>query len=199
MRQGPARRLTWGHERAWRRRTLLVLQLHCDVRHLGLVLLPLAGFVIGRQRPILEDHEVREAGAGSRIARVALDQLHGWLHHGEEGELDQVPQPNPRRLGQAGPRVQKLHVTLARLAVGKHVAGLRTEGDDCVRLCTVQRAGGCCRGAVCAAGARARARRGAAAAWVRVGRHTCAVCEDPCPPLAEEPAPTSEPAPSEGG
>ena len=142
-------------------------QLHCDVRHPGLVLLPLAGFVIGRQRPV-EDHDVREAGAGSRIADVALDQLHGAADHGEEGELDQVPQLNPRRLREAGARFQKLDDVLVRLPAGRHAAGLRTGGDDCVRLCTVQRAGGCCRGAVCAAGARARARRGAAAAWVRV-------------------------------
>ena len=34
---------------------------------------------------------------------------------------------------------------------------------------------------MCAAVAQARARRGAAAEWVRVGCHTCAVCENRLP------------------
>ena len=40
---------------------MLVLQLHFDVRRLGLILLPLADLVLGRQRPV-PFHDVREAG-----------------------------------------------------------------------------------------------------------------------------------------
>ena len=109
---------------------MLILQLHRDARHLGLILLQLAAFVFGRQRPVLEFHEVREAGPGSKRGDVALNQFDGWWQHGE-GE-EQVNQPNPRRLGDDVSRFEELDVVLARRAVGQHVAGLVRQGNDCV-------------------------------------------------------------------
>ena len=50
-----------------------VLQLHFDVRGLGLVLLPLAGFVFGRRRTV-GFHDVREAGPRYGRSYVALNQ-----------------------------------------------------------------------------------------------------------------------------
>ncbi len=107
----------------------MLMQLHRDDRHLGLILLQLAVFVFGRQRS-LELHEVREAGPGSKRGDVALNQCDGWWwQHGESEE--QVDQLNPRRFGEVGLRFEELDVVLA--VVGQHVAGLR-QGNDCVRF-----------------------------------------------------------------
>ena len=180
-----------GHE-LWRWRTLLVLQVHRDARLLGLILLPHAGFALDRQRPVAFD-DVREAGTHIGRGDAALNQRDGWGQHGEEG-LEQVNQSNPRRLGELAPRREALDVVVVRRVV-RHVAGLRTDVDACVRLlCAKSRR--CCRGTVGRPGSE-RARGAAAATGVLVGIHTCVVCANRLlGAFVREPAPSPQPAPT---
>jgi hypothetical protein len=68
---------------------LLVPELHLDVRHLGLILLQLAGFFLGRQRPV-QLHDVREAGPNCERGDVTLNQ-HGGSWRNLRGVVGHHP------------------------------------------------------------------------------------------------------------